>query len=468
MTKNTTYISIRKKIFSLFSGLFLLTGSFSSLHAQSGEPTRILFIFDASFSMYDQWQSGTKIEIAKTLLCEFMDTLRNIPNLEIALRCFGHQSPLRPTVDCKDTKLEVPFATAAKNVPLLKARIRRIVPTGTTPIAYSLGEAANDFPSSYGRNVIVLITDGVEECNGDPCAVSLLLQQKGIVLKPFVLGIGLGNMFADLMGCIGKFYDITSESTFTTVLNMVVNEAINLTTVQVNLLDINKKPSETDVDMTFYDQQTGELKYNYVHTINHRGNPDTININPAISYRLVVHTIPPVEKTGVVLKQGKHNIISLDAPQGTLALKIDGANTYKSLQAVIRQKDQKTTLHVQDFTQTENFIAGKYDVEILTLPRIIRTGVDITQSKTTTITIPQAGILALTKQGEGSGSVYLEDGKKLIWVCNLKDQLTQETVILQPGNYRAEFRSKILRKSDNTVERRFKIESGVSTSVKLY
>jgi Ca-activated chloride channel family protein len=458
-----------KRIFcNLFFAFILFISCCLPLRAQSGETTRILFIFDASFSMYDQWQSGTKIEVAKNLLCEFLDTLRPVPNLEIALRCFGHQSPLRPTIDCKDTKLEVPFAPAEKNVTLMKARIRRIIPTGTTPIAYSLGEAVNDFPSAYGRNVIVLITDGVEECNGDPCAVSLMLQQKGVILKPFVLGIGLGNMFADLMGCIGKFYDITSESTFKTVLNMVINEAINLTTVQVNLLDAGKKPSETNVDMTFYDQATGEIKYNYLHTINNRGNPDTININPANAYRLVVHTIPPVEKTGIVLKEGKHNIISLDAPQGTLALKIDGANTYKSLQAIIRLKDKKTTLHVQDFIQTENYLVGKYDIEILTLPRILKTDVDISQSKTTTLTIPQAGILSLIKQGEGSGSIYLEDGKKLIWVCNLKDNLTQENVILQPGNYRAEFRSKILRKSDNTVERRFKIESGVSTPVKLF
>ncbi len=468
MHKSVLTLFIRYKNFRvLILGISLLMMS-SASRAQSGETTRILFIFDASFSMYGEWQSGTKIEVAKRMLCEFLDTLKPMPNLEIALRCFGHRVPLRPYIDCKDTKLEVPFASADKNVPLMKARLKTILPTGTTPIAYSLGEAANDFPATYGRNVIILITDGVEECDGDPCAISLALQQKGVVLKPFVLGIGLGTMFADLMGCIGKFYDITSENTFKTVLNMVVNEAINRTTVQVNLLDTYKKPDETNVDMTFYDQSTGEIKYNYLHTINNRGNPDTININPSISYKLLVHTIPPVEKDNIILKAGKHNTITLDAPQGSLALHIDGANTYKSMQAIIRKKGEKKTLHVQDFIQTENYLCGKYEVEILTLPRIIRTDIDISQSKTTTITIPQAGILTLMKQGEGSGSIYLEDGKKLVWVCNLKDLVTQENIVLQPGNYRAEFRSKIFKKSVNTVERRFKIESGISTTIKLY
>jgi len=448
--------------------LWLMTGNAVGLKAQPGETTRILFIFDASFSMYGEWQSGTKIAVAKRLLGEFLDTLKPLPNLEIALRCFGHRVPLRPYIDCKDTKLEVPFGPVAKNVELIKARLQTILPTGTTPIAYSLGEAANDFPQSYGRNVIVMITDGVEECDGDPCAVSLALQQKGVVLKPFVLGVGLGSMFADLMGCIGKFYDITSEGSFKTVLNMVVNQAINRTTVQVNLLDITKKPIETNVDMTFYDQGSGAIKYNYLHTINNRGNPDTINIDPAGAYRLVVHTIPPVEKSNIVLKDGVHNTISVDAAQGTLALHIDGSNRYKSLQALIRRKGEKGTLHVQDFTQIENYLVGKYDVEFLTLPRIIKNDIDISQSKTTTISIPQAGILTIMKQGEGSGSIYLEDGKKLVWVCNLKDALTQENIVLQPGNYRIEFRSKVLQKSENTVERRFKVEPGASTTQKLY
>jgi Ca-activated chloride channel family protein len=447
---------------------FVVLAAPGRAQAQSPDVTRILFIFDASFSMYGEWQSGTKIEVAKKLLGEFLDTLKAVPNLEIAMRCFGHRVPLRPVIDCKDTKLEVPFGPVDKNVALIKARLKTILPTGTTPIAYSLGEAAGDFPSNYGRNVIVLITDGVEECDGDPCAISLKLQEKGVILKPFVLGIGLGTMFADVMGCIGKFYDITSEGTFKTVLNMVVNEAINRTTVQVNLLDLSKKPTETNVDMTFYDQSTGEIRYNYLHTINNRGNPDTINVSPAYRYKLVVHTIPPVEKENIVLTSGKHNIVSLDAPQGTLALKIEGANTYKSLQALLRKKGEKTTLHVQDFNQLENYLVGKYDVEILTLPRILKNDVQIDQSKTTTLTIPQAGILTLYKQGEGSGSVFLDEGKKITWVCTMKDLILQENIVLQPGNYRAEFRSKVFKKSDNTVERRFKIEPGLTTSVKLY
>jgi hypothetical protein len=36
---------------------------------------RILFIFDASYSMLNNWNSGQKMEVAKKLLGEFVDSL---------------------------------------------------------------------------------------------------------------------------------------------------------------------------------------------------------------------------------------------------------------------------------------------------------------------------------------------------------------------------------------------------------
>src|SRR4051812_38303897 len=62
--------------------------------------TRIEFVFDASFSMFGQWQSGMKMDIAKKMLTEFLDSIKGVSNLEIALRCYGHQVPLRPERSC--------------------------------------------------------------------------------------------------------------------------------------------------------------------------------------------------------------------------------------------------------------------------------------------------------------------------------------------------------------------------------
>jgi Ca-activated chloride channel family protein len=438
--------------------------------AQSQQQTsRILFVFDDSFSMFGKWQSGMKIDIAKKLLSSFLDSLKNTPNLELAMRCFGHEYPLEPKRNCEDTKLVVPFETAGNSVPKMKAFLKNLSPLGTTPIAHTLGKCADDFPPKPNcRNIIILITDGIEECGGDPCSVSMELQKKGIILKPFIIGIGLTAAFADVMGCIGKYYDASTEEGFKNILNVVVSQALNNTTVQVNLLDKGGKPTETDVNMTFYDQYSGAIKYNFLHTINHKGNPDTVTIDPLGTYKLVVHTIPPVQKENITVTPGKHNIIAVDAPQGYMFLKVSGGGAARNLPCIIRKKGEMKTLNVQYFNEKEKYIIGYYDLEILTLPRIYLNEINIAQSSTTNIEIPEAGTVSIQKPSPGPGSLYLEENNKLVWVCNLDETLYQESFVLQPGKYRVEYRPQNSKESIYTIEKRFTIVSGQSVQVKMY
>ncbi len=431
--------------------------------------TRILFVFDCSFSMYGRWQTGMKMDIAKNLFSQFLDSLKATPNLELGLRCYGHEYPLQPQRNCEDTKLEVPIGKPSVAIPAMKNRLVSLVPKGTTPIAYTLSQCGEDFPKDgkNARNIIILITDGIEECGGDPCAVSLMLQTQGITLKPFVLGIGLEGNFEGL-NCIGKLYDISSESTFTQVLNIVVSQAMNNTTCQVNLLNNQGKPLESDVAMTFYDQQTGAIRYNYMHTMNHRGVPDTVILDPLSTYKLVVHTIPQVVKENITITPGIHNIIAVDAPQGFLHVNIAGANNYGRLSCIVRKKGETTTLCVVEVGAITKMITGKYDLEILTLPRINMSNVDISQSKTTTITIPQAGTVSIFKPAVGTGQVFLEEKNTLTWVCNLNDKITNENLVLQPGNYRIVFRTQSAKETIYTKETKFKVDPGGSATVKLY
>ena len=64
------------------------------------------------------------------------------------------------------TRLEVPFGKG--NIYKIKRVLKSITPRGTTPIAGSLLKASSDFPACEDcRNIIILITDGVEACDGD-------------------------------------------------------------------------------------------------------------------------------------------------------------------------------------------------------------------------------------------------------------------------------------------------------------
>jgi Ca-activated chloride channel homolog len=427
--------------------------------------TRILFVFDASQSMYGRWQSDTKFNIASRLFSNLLDSLKTLKNLEMALRVYGHQKQYPPQ-DCDDTRLEVPFSK--DNVARIKHVIKTIIPKGTTPIAFALLQSVNDFPACDNcRNVVVLITDGLEECGGDPCAVSIELQKKGIILKPFIVGIG--KNFKESFDCVGSYFDATNEKEFRSALNVVISRALNPTSVQVNLLDVNHEPIETNVNMTFYDKVSGYIKYNFIHSLNSKGLPDTLEIDPMITYDIVIHTIPQVRKDSVRLTSGIHNIIGIDAPQGFLTFRTGGTSTIKNLPCIIRKAGNNETINIQDFDQTEKYLIGTYDIEILCMPRINVKDVIIAQSHTTTINIPLPGIAVIQKSTNGYGSLYVEDNDYLIWIYNMKDTpQQQETLYLQPGRYRVVFRSKYSNQSSYTIDKSFNVEPGQTVNVKLY
>ncbi|MCF8234275.1 MAG: VWA domain-containing protein [Bacteroidales bacterium] len=428
--------------------------------------TRILFLFDGSQSMYASWQSDVKINIARKLLINILDSLKTIDHVEVALRVYGHQHQFPPQV-CNDTKLEVPFAP--DNIEQIKYRLKSINPKGTTPIAFAMEKAVKDFPSCDNcRKILVLITDGKEECGGDPCEVSRKLQKNGVILKPFIIGIG--QDFSEAFNCVGNYFDASSEEQFRKALNIVITQALNSTTSQVNLLDSYGNPTETNVNMTFYDESSGKAKYNYIHTLNNKGVPDTLYIDHIPVYKLVVHTIPPVSQDNIKLTNGKHNIIALDAPQGYLKLTFDGlSGGLKDVGCIIRKAGGEETIHVQNLGQTEKYLTGYYDLEILSLPRMKIDSVEIRQSHTTTVEIPLPGIAVIKKTTLGYGSLYAIEGNRLNWIYNFRDDSPQqETLILQPGKYKITFRPRYSDQVIFTKEKSFMVESGKSINVKLY
>jgi Ca-activated chloride channel family protein len=464
-------VHLHKTIFALGIIGFL---SLFHTYGQTARPkyippeTRILFIFDASQSMAGKWEKETKISIAQKVLIHIIDSLESLDNIQMALRIYGHQSPVPPQ-DCNDTRLEVPFAKG--NAPKIRQELRYITPRGTTPIAYSLEKGGADFPPECDncRNIIILITDGIEACDGDACAVSYELQRQGITLKPFIIGIGIDEGFRQTFDCIGYYYNATHEDKFSEIMEVVISQALNATTAQVNLLDIHGNPTETNVNMTFYDQFSGKVIYNYIHTMNHRGLPDTLILDHLITYRLKVNTLPAVFVDNVKLTPGKHTVIAADAPQGSVVVKVADQIQYKGLEFIIRKAGDMNTLNMQKMYEEQKYLVGKYDIEIPVLPRINLYNVDIKQSHTTTLEIPRPGLVTFLKSSTGFGSIYLrKSATSEEWVYNLDNRVKNETILLQPGTYRVVFRAQNAKQTLYTVNKTFDVKEGSSVPVQLY
>ncbi len=318
------------------------------------------------------------------------------------------------------------------------------------------------------RNVIILITDGIEACDGDPCAVSLQLQKQGIILKPFIIGIGLDPELEETFHCLGNVYNAYTEERFKEVLDIVITHAINETSLQVNLIDGFGFPSETDVPMSFYNLKTGKLKYNFVHTMNQRGVPDTLKKDPLLDYSIIVHTMPHVSLENLQLAPGKHNIVAIDAPQGTLKIDQEKGNQYKDLQYIVRQSGKMKTLCRQKMNDNKKYIAGKYDIEIPTIPVTEIHDVEIKPGELTAVTIPQPGVITILVDNPGICELFLEKDGDLKWIYTIDTSEESIPLVLLPGAYRIIYRAMYAKATHYTMERKFRIESGRSSSLRIF
>jgi len=427
------------------------------------EKTRILFVLDGSGSMNGIWSGGrSRMDVAKAILTRLVDSLRVNPDLELALRVYGHRYA-RQSNNCQDSKLEVPFGV--NNHSTIITRIRDIVPRGVTPITYSLTEAARDFRAGAGyRNIVILITDGVESCGGDPCQASLELQRKGVFLRPFVIGLGVPGGRA--LECVGKFIDAENAESFNQILNQSIETTFAQTTVSVELLNGQGRPVETNVGVTFMNTMTSTPAYEFVHYLDQRGRPDSVEIDPVLAYDIVVNTLPQVIQKNVNIINGQHNVVRIPAPQGTLVVRPE--STGNPFSAVIRKKGESAILHIQNSHVPVRYLAGEYEVETLTLPRRIFP-IRVEADKSVTITLPSAGAVNINTLAAGFGSVFeiLETGETR-WVCALDDSKTRHFLNFLPGQYKIAFRARRTKGSKYTAIRYFEVKAGQTLNISVF
>lgn len=159
---------------------------------KSGRPVLSLsdrsveIVVDASRSMWGRMNGEPKMAVAKDIL---QDVSYWFPeDLELALRAYGSTSP-SDSNNCSDSMLLVPFGD--ENREPIRRAIAGLRPLGQTPIAFALNQAGRDFGAMEADRAVVLVTDGIESCGGDPAYAARELREQGIIVH--VIGFGLGN-----------------------------------------------------------------------------------------------------------------------------------------------------------------------------------------------------------------------------------------------------------------------------------
>jgi hypothetical protein len=165
---------------AIVSLVAMLSGSEAWAQSCNTADRSVLLILDASGSMNAKLPNGeTRIAVAQRAI---KGVAGFVPaQAQLSLRMYGAQSPASQK-NCQDTNLAVPFGPASASGGPITAAVDGAKAQGYTPIAFSLGQAANDFPAGAKERVIVLVSDGKETCQGDPVVAARALAGKGITV----------------------------------------------------------------------------------------------------------------------------------------------------------------------------------------------------------------------------------------------------------------------------------------------
>jgi von Willebrand factor type A domain len=177
----------------------------------------VLIILDASGSMADRLDSNSsenKLTIAKQTLKQVLSQLP--ANAKVGLRIYGNSRgyDLEP---CRASSLVVPIAQG--NGPAIIASLKGLRASGATPISFSMQQALRyDFSRYASQKTIILISDGEETCDADPCSVAVDMARQNIQFKVNVIGFGDLNTDAlQQLKCVaattfGRFSHATTKA----------------------------------------------------------------------------------------------------------------------------------------------------------------------------------------------------------------------------------------------------------------
>ena len=184
-----------KQVSNRLCAMAVAVGTVGALPAAAADEN-VMIVFDGSNSMWGQIEGVAKIEIARgvmnNLLGDWTETR------QVGLIAYGH----RRRGDCSD--IEILVAPGENTRAGILERIEEITPTGKTPLTSAVEQAATTLSYTDTPSTVVLISDGLESCERDPCAMSEALEQAGVGFTAHVVGFGLGDEDVSALSCIAE------------------------------------------------------------------------------------------------------------------------------------------------------------------------------------------------------------------------------------------------------------------------
>ncbi len=430
---------------------------------QQSDKTRLLLIMDCSNSMWDHWQSNSKIKVTQQVLLSFLDSVSRQHDVDVALRVFGHLNK-----EQFGTRLEVPFGS--DNIYRLQSKIKTLVPQGGCTAAAALTDALSDFPATgSSRNLILIITDGMDDCEAEICDVARQVQLSGVVVQTFVLCIG-GNISAHA-SCAGSVFPVAHEEEFAKTLYDIFRLSGHKAKVVLNMVDATGDLYETEHPVAFYDHRTGVIRQSTIYSVDGKLKPDTLLLDPLVTYDMSVFTHPPLRREAMQFSIDKVNTVDITVSEGTMKVAYSGQRPQwqqPKVDVIVRRAGSGDRVAAQEMGETGQYLAGRYDIEVQTLPVTTLRGVEVRGNAATELSVPMPGMLVLSKpKGITTGAIFrLRDGQ-VEFATDLNPSTAGERLLLQPGQYELVLHPQNATKYDKVQTKRFVIESSQTTKIQF-
>jgi hypothetical protein len=221
--------------------------------AISADKSLIFYILDGSGSMWGRVDGRLKIQVAKevmnTLLSETPD------DIQCGIMIYGH----RKKGDCSDIEIIIPIGKLNKEGAIDK--IKRITPKGKTPISDSIAMAIDKIKGTEYASTIVLVSDGIETCGKDPCALTRSLKESGINFVMHVVGFGVKGGAAKQLACIaeaggGKYFSTSNATDLLAALNQIKESVVEKKEIKAPPAEEEPTPETAPVEQKISKKST--------------------------------------------------------------------------------------------------------------------------------------------------------------------------------------------------------------------
>lgn len=328
---------------NLFLTLTLLLSA-AFLFAQADNPKPIIFITDASGSMWQKIGEEHKITLAREVLGDLTEDMPD--NQPVGLVAYGH----RKKGDCGDIEELLPMNNLDK--PAFQKEMKALNPLGKTPLAQSAKFVIEKLKASGQSATIILITDGIETCEGILCDVVKEAKEAGIDFVMHVVGFDLGDADRAPLECAaregdGLYIDASDKDQLADALEETTEVTVDVPKGRLSVL-VRRNGKLIDGAIRVLkpgtnDDITGIRSYERPET-----NPALINV-PAGTYDVEVSVvgqrgIPVIKKENIKVTESEINKQVFDFSSGYISVEVTSQGVLHDATIKIRQYGETKTV----------------------------------------------------------------------------------------------------------------------------